>query len=155
MCRIGSVVRSVLRGEVYYFVGCLESLYTLQYDMETILNRKVPLKMLIDCKSILIVVVTSSTTTENRLVIAVSAIRQAFKRGETDSVDWNKSDYNVVDGVTKLKPYAALENLLHFCTRNINTEKWIVCKNVGADGIHCDFCLQNLGNDNNNGTEKR
>ena len=74
----------------------------LNYDIEQLLNQRIPVQMFTDSKSLFDVIVRASTTSERRLMIDISATRQAYERHEIADIGLISSEYNLADCMTKI-----------------------------------------------------
>ena len=120
------VVRSVLGGEIYAFADGFDSAYLLKHDLERILKRTIRICILTDSKSLFDTITKNSIITEKRLMIDVSAARQAYQRMEISDVGHISSKYNAADGLTKTKPCPALIQLLSTGKMDHPINQWII-----------------------------
>ena len=50
---------------------------------------------------------------------------QAYKRREITEVKWISGNNNLVDAITKAKPYQALKTLININKLNLKVNKWV------------------------------
>ncbi len=70
--------RSVLGSEVYAFDDAFEYASTMKHNLEAILGKHIPLKMLTDSKSLFDVITKNSSTFDRRLMIDVKVVGDAY-----------------------------------------------------------------------------
>ena len=73
----------------------------LKYTIDQILNDKVPIIICIDSYSLFECLVKFGTTHDKRLMIDITAIRQAYERREIAEVIWITGESNPADALTK------------------------------------------------------
>ena len=88
------VTRSIFGGEIYAFADGFDYEFILQHDLRNMLKKNLPLRMFTDSKSTFDIVTKMSYTEEKRLMIDVSAIREAYDPAEIDKNAWIRSFYN-------------------------------------------------------------
>ena len=117
------VVRSVLGGETYAFADVFDVAYSIRHDLRKILQKDVKLTLLTDSMSLFKVIINSSVTTEKRLMIDISAVREAYERSDIDFIGWISSKNNIANGLTKLGVCATLVEFLetHVLDQEIRT----------------------------------
>lgn len=120
------VVRSILGGEVYAFSAGFDRGFILQYDLQTIYKRAIPLHMMTDSLQLFDVITKGSATTEKRLMIDVAAARESYNKYEISNVGLVASDYNIADALTKEKCNPALEELLRTGKDMNPVKQWII-----------------------------
>ena len=52
-------------------------------------------------------------------------LRQAYKRREITEVKWINGGNNLVDTITKAKPYQALKTLINMNKLNLKVTEWV------------------------------
>ena len=119
-------VRSVMGGELYAFSDGFDYAYLMKHDLEDIFGRRVPLMMLTDSEALFRVVVRSSTTTEKRMMIDLQAAREAYCAQEIDDIGWIRSNDNPADGLTKVKRWDALTELLDTGRWSGEIMQWVI-----------------------------
>jgi Reverse transcriptase (RNA-dependent DNA polymerase) len=103
------VTRSVLGGEVYAFADAFDQAFIIKHDLELLLNQRVPLTILTDSKSLFDVITKSSSTSERRLMIDITAVREAYFKQEISDVGFVRTKNNPADAFTKVGKCDALE----------------------------------------------
>jgi hypothetical protein len=84
----------------------------LRVYLEGLLCQKVPVTILTDGKSLFDVINRNSATSERRLMIDVSATRQAYEHHEISDVGFIRTSNNPADALTKREYNAALKDIL-------------------------------------------
>ena len=101
--KIKRVVKSTLAAETIAAVNGYDDAVYTQYLLKEFYQRKVSLNLYLDSKSLFDLL--SSThlveTTEKRLKIDISIIRQAYENGELSSVTWIPRQIQLADSLTK------------------------------------------------------
>lgn len=103
------VVRSAMAGEVFAFITALDEAFTLRFDLEMLYDQHIPLSIFTDSMQLFDVVTRASHPTEKRLLIDVAAAREACNRMDISNVCLVKSEDNMSDALTKVKPCTALD----------------------------------------------
>ena len=110
--------RSALASECHAFADAFDYSYLLKYDIEQLLQQRIPLQMFTDSKSLFDVIVRASMTSERRLMIDISATREAYERHEIADIGLIGSEHNLADCMTKIM---APKQLLHvLSTKKLN-----------------------------------
>lgn len=120
------VTRSVLGSEVYAFCDGMDVGISFQLALEPILGRKVNLNMYTDSKSLFDTIITRSQTSEKRLLIDISSVREAYRKKEISNVAWVRSEYNLADALTKESKENILNSVLETWLLNHPVEQWII-----------------------------
>lgn len=95
------VPNSVLAAEVHTLTSCYDYSYSIAHVLSSILNRKVPIEIFTDSKSIFETVSKLTSITEKRLLIYLLALRKAYTSGEIRNVGHILTNYNVADSLTE------------------------------------------------------
>ena len=90
------------------------------------LGREVPLNMYTDSKSLFDTITKRSQTSEKRLLIDLTAVREAYRRREITNVAWVRSEYNLADAMTKIVKDSILDDVLTSGKLDHPIEQWIV-----------------------------
>jgi Reverse transcriptase (RNA-dependent DNA polymerase) len=120
------VTRSVLGGEIHAFADAFDCAFTLKHDLEGLLCQKVPVTILTDSRSLFDVITRNSATSERRLMIDVSATRQAYERHETSDVGFIRTSNNPADALTKRGYNAALMDILTTGRLDLPVEQYVI-----------------------------
>ena len=78
--------RSALESEFHAFADAFDYPNLLKHDFEQLLQQRIPLQMFTDSKYLFDVIVRASMTSERRLVIDISATREAYECIETADI---------------------------------------------------------------------
>ncbi len=122
------VTRSVLGSEIYAFADAFDYGFTMKNDLERILGQHIPLQMLTDSKSLFDTMIKCSTTTEKRLMIDISVVREAYTAQEISNVGFVRSPNNPADGMTKAGKCASLTDLITTGKAKFPVESWVLRK---------------------------
>ena len=120
------VTRSVLGGEVYAFADAFDFAFTLKHDLQVMLCQKIPLTILTDSNSLFDVITKSSTTSERRLMIDITAVRNAYNDQELSDVGFVRTKYNPADAFTKLGSCEALNTIIQTGICKLPIEQWVI-----------------------------
>jgi uncharacterized protein YjgD (DUF1641 family) len=96
------VVRSSTAGETLAFSEAFDASFILRCDLSKILNRHIPLLMLTDSESLFKTLTKARYTTERRLLVDISAARQAYHAKDISIIGLIASRFNAADGMTKI-----------------------------------------------------
>lgn len=119
------VTRSVLAAELYAMVYGFDHSSVIHVALQEFLGRRVPLRVYTDSKSLFDSLVSLNTTTEKRLLIDLTMLRECYEYREITEVLWIPGDENPSDAMTKLRSCSALSHLMKHNTLNINPKSWI------------------------------
>ena len=111
---------------MYAFADAFDYSYTMKHDLENILRKTIPLKMLTDSKSIFDVITKPSTTTKKRLLINIKAIREGYENLENSNVGFVRSNNNQADAFTNLGSNNALHRILQHCCADFDVEHCVI-----------------------------
>jgi hypothetical protein len=64
-------------------------------------------------------------TQEKRLIVDLICLYQAYKRHEITKVKWIDGGDNLVDAMTKVKPYQAFKFLINTNKLNLKVTEWV------------------------------
>ena len=95
------VTISILAAGVYALIACFDYCFTLAHDFASILSQTVPIEILTDSKSIFDRITKLASVSEKRLLIELSALRQACVSGQIRNLGHVPSQYNIADPLTK------------------------------------------------------
>ena len=119
------VTRSALASELYAMVHGFDQSYVVKVTIDSFLGKCIPLNIYTDSKSLFDSLVTLNTTSEKRLLIDLSMLRESYERREIANVYWIPSEQNPADGLTKKGSCDALNNLVSTNNANITPNAWI------------------------------
>ncbi len=105
--------RSALASKCHTFADAFDYSYLMKYDLEQLLDQRIPIQMCTDSKSLFDVIVRASMTSERRLMIDISATREAYERNEIADIGLIASEYNLSDCMTKIMTPKQLLNVLN------------------------------------------
>lgn len=120
------VARSVLGAETYAFADAFDFSYCAKNDLEQILNKKVPLHIITDSKSLFDVITQCSNTSERRLMIDLEAVREAYESHSISNVGFVRGPNNPADGLTKSGNCPPLIDILKTGLDNSIVEQWVI-----------------------------
>ncbi|KAI0991424.1 hypothetical protein K3495_g16763 [Podosphaera aphanis] len=124
------VTRSVLASELYALSLGFDVAASIKSTMDQILaesrqERKIPLKMCIDSKSLYECLVKLGSTQEKRLMVDIMCLRQSYERREIAEILWIPGDQNPADAMTKAKPCDALRKILETNRLQMDIGGWV------------------------------
>ena len=119
------VVRSIMAGEVYAFAEGFDTVFAIKHALEKLYRQKIPITMLTDSKQMFDVITKASFTSEKRLLIDISAAREAYNRHEISNVGLVLSEHNIADGLTKPKPCSSLMQVMTSGYDKNPVQQWI------------------------------
>lgn len=90
------------------------------------LGSELPLDILTESKQLFDAMTKGQQTTENLLMIDISAVRQAYRKFEISQVGLVSTRHNPADGLTKVKGNGALEKMLSTEHDTCPVEQWII-----------------------------
>lgn len=120
------VVRSIMGGEVYAFADAFDKAFVIRKDMENTLGVKLPLHMFTDSKQLFDAMTKGQQTTEKRLMIDISAAREAYRKFDISRVGLVSTLHNPADGLSKIKDNGALRDLIITGRDSCPVQQWIV-----------------------------
>lgn len=119
------VTRSVLAAETYAFSTCFDFAHALKKDLFRITGKDIKVIMCADSKRLFDAITRLTGVTEKRLLIDITALRQAYTTGELSNVALVSSESNIADGLTKRNRSHALQALMNSGTLSIEIRNWI------------------------------
>ncbi|MEM6805930.1 MAG: hypothetical protein AAF696_31325 [Bacteroidota bacterium] len=84
------VVRSVLGAEVYAMADAFDYSYKLKHDLETILDKHIPLRIITYSKSLFDIITRNSSSIEKRLMIDIKSVRHGYESMEISDIGFSK-----------------------------------------------------------------
>lgn len=91
--------------------------FVLHKSVVEFLGREAPLCIYTDSFSLFDSLTTLNTTSEKRLLVDLSMLRESYEQTKIANVFWIPGPQNPADGLTKKNPYNALVNLME--TNNV------------------------------------
>ncbi len=119
------VTRSALSSELYAMVHGFDQTYVIKATLEQFMNRGVPLHIFTDSKSLFDSLTTLNSTTEKRLLIDLSMLRESYEKHEIAEVFWIPGGQNPADALTKTGACDALVKLIQTNKVDITPAAWI------------------------------
>ena len=113
-------------GEVIAFAEGFDRAFTLQFDLQGIYRKHIPITMLTDSKQVFDVLTKGSRTAEHRLMIDILAAREAYMREDIESIGLVPSSDNLADGLTKWKNASRIVNFMHAGFDSPTVSQWIL-----------------------------
>jgi hypothetical protein len=99
--------------------------YALKPDIETIIKQNVPIVILTDSLSLFDVITKATTTAEERLMIDLCVVKQAYERSKVETIGFVRGEYNPADVLTNITRCAILERILSTANLLHPVEQWI------------------------------
>jgi hypothetical protein len=84
------------------FADGIDMAIMLKHDIERMIDRNVPIHAFTDSLSLFDVITRSTSTTEKRLMIDVTAAKEAYHEGTIDIIGFVRTTFNPADAFTKL-----------------------------------------------------
>jgi hypothetical protein len=84
-----------------------------------------PLTLCTNSKSLFECLVKLSTMQEKSLIIDILSLHQSYKQREIAEVIWIKGNSNLADGITKVHPCQALQDLIDHNKIDLKTARWV------------------------------
>ena len=81
-------------------------------DLKELLKKHVKLTLLTDSMYPFKVIINSIITTEKRLMIDISSVREEYERRNIDYIGWISSKFNLANGLKKFGICSTLTDLL-------------------------------------------
>lgn len=95
------VVRSVLDAEIHGLVLGFDYAVVIQHLISRLLGKSIEREAFVDSKTLFKVVAKDRSTSEKRLMIDISALKQSYESGELSRLGWIMGVENPADGLTK------------------------------------------------------
>jgi hypothetical protein len=119
------VTRSVLGSETMALADAFDMAFSIRHDLQNITQLQIPINILTDSLSLFDVLTKSTTTSEKRLMIDLTAAKQAYKRREIDTIGFIRTEHNPADVFTKVTKCKILNEILHTSFLNHPVEQWV------------------------------
>lgn len=119
------MTRSALAAELYALSQAYDVRFSLKRTASLQLNKKVDMKLFTDSRTLFDTTMSLCNTTENRLLIDIFCLREAYRNGELRHLGWIRTKHNLADSLTKDVPNSSLHEALR--THRITTQvsQWI------------------------------
>lgn len=93
-----------------------------------------PITMFPDSLSLLDVLTNTTVTTENRLMIDLSAMRDSFKNMKIKNVEFILSAHNLADPFTKINTKITIMTVSRCSTISNPIQQWVIRNEMNRDG---------------------
>ena len=120
------VTRSAMASEVIAFADMFDIAVALAADLTTMLGLQIPVQLLTDSKCLFDVISKGIRTSEKRIMIDITAARNAFKSTVISDIGLVRSADNIADGLTKDMQQASLRSMMSTGKFDIRPVQWIV-----------------------------
>ena len=100
--------------------------FTIRQDLSKMMNRNIKLTMLTDSKSLFDVITKCSQTTEKRLMIDISVVREAYEENEISNVGFIRTDQNPADAMTKVMHSKVLSRIINQNKCDVIVDRWVI-----------------------------
>ncbi|KHJ32617.1 hypothetical protein EV44_g3609 [Erysiphe necator] len=97
----------------------------LKHSLDKILEHNISIVICIDSLSLYECLVKLGNTHEKRLMIDISAIRQAYERREIAEIIWITGESNPADAMTKNRANEALNQIIDTNKLNLRAAAWV------------------------------
>ena len=111
---------------MYAFADAFDAGYIIKYDLQSMLGRRIPMTMYTDSTSLFDVITKCSSTLEKRLMIDISAVRQAYEREEISDVRFVRTKDNPADAFTKVGKCEVLDKIMSSGKYILPIEQWVI-----------------------------
>lgn len=119
------ITRSVLAAELFAVVNAFDFSSALRLAVNEMLGREFPLSLYTDSKTLFENLVGINATSEIRLMIDLTMLRQAYKVKEIVEVVWISSTQNSADALTKNSASPTLKKLMDKNLVDISPKSWV------------------------------
>ena len=119
------VTRSVLSAELYAMMYGFDTSSVILHTLRSFLGKSIPLRLYTDSKCLFDSLTRLNSTTEKRLLIDLSLLREAYELREITEVLWIPGKQNPADGMTKQGPCHALLQLIKNNQIEVSPNAWI------------------------------
>ena len=120
------VTRSVLAAEVYAFVELFDFAYTLKHDLKNVLRKELNIVLFTDSKCLFDTITRLSSTSEKRLLIDISALREAYCAGDIHNIGHVSSEHNIANSLTKKANSELFQEFLKTGHLTHPVNQWII-----------------------------
>lgn len=119
------VVRSIMAGEVCAFLDAYDAAIVIAKDLHMLLGSEIHLIMFTDSKQLFDALTRGKRTTEKRLMIDTTIVREAYNRLEIYAVGLIRGEQNPSEALTKENNNGVLDELLTTGKDNTKVDLWI------------------------------
>jgi hypothetical protein len=120
------ITRSVVGSETMALADAFDAAYSLKHDLQSILQRKIPITIFTDSLSLFDVLTKATVPREKRLMIDLMAIKCAYKNGELETIAFIRTQHNPADVLTKVMNPTVLTNILETAKRQHVVDQWVI-----------------------------
>ena len=106
------VTRSPMAGEVIAFSDMFDVAGTMSEEVGFLMNRRIPVQLFTDSKSLLDVISKGSRTSEKRMMFDIAAAPEGFKAKLTTNIGFVRSSKHSAHCITKVMSQANLHHVL-------------------------------------------
>ena len=125
------VTRSVLAAELIAFVDLFHQAFAMASDVGKFpCQKKLPITLLTDSKSLFDILTKGSRTSEKRLMLDVAAAREGYRIGAISNIGFVRTAKNIADALTKKMCTAALREVLSTSKWAIKPDQWVIRTSV-------------------------
>lgn len=86
--------------------------YSLEYDIQRIVSKHVPVTVLKDSLPLFEIITKATTSTERRLIIAISGVKEAYRIVDISKIGFIRTYHNPADAFAKISCCPAPEGVL-------------------------------------------
>jgi hypothetical protein len=97
----------------------------LKHDIERMIDRNVPIHAFTDSLSLFDVITRSTSTSEKRLMIDITAAKEAYHEGTIDIIGFDGTTFNPADALTKVTRCPSLKDILLKRKISHPIEQWV------------------------------
>lgn len=119
------ITRSLLEAELYAVSAAFDSACSIKQCVDGLYGKPIPVVLATDSRLLFELIIGLASTTEKRLLIDLTGLRDAYELRELGEIYWVKSQDNPSDGLTKLGPCEALQMLIKENKINFPPSSWV------------------------------
>lgn len=120
------VTRSAMASEVIAFSDMSDYAITLAMELNSLLNKNIPVHLLTDSKCLFDVIAKNSKTSEKRTMLDIASVREAVREKVISDIGFVRSSRNIADGLTKNMSQKQLFTVLRSGFLELQIEQWII-----------------------------
>jgi hypothetical protein len=106
-----------------------EAYKTIRHDLQNITGLQIPIIILTDSLSLFDVITKAKTTFEKRLLIDLTAAKEAYKKREIYTIGFVRTEDNPANVFTKITRWKILDDILQKSLLDHPVEQWITRTN--------------------------